>query len=105
MSVAEEQLQEIISSPDAWSISEESGDPEEGIQEDDLKPTTSARQVRALIDQVTGKSSIMLNSTSLTDRSVLAPAFAQIPPSVPDLYPASDPCLVPLSNKRVIGRV
>jgi len=53
-SVAEGQLHEIISSSDAWTISDEASDADGGLAEDDLKPTTSARQVKALIEQVTG---------------------------------------------------
>lgn len=51
--VAEGQLHDIIASPDAWNISDEvveGEDPSEGS-----KATTSSRQVKALIEQVTGE--------------------------------------------------
>ena len=54
-SVAEQQLHEIIASSEAWAISDEAPDIDGRLAEDDLKPTTSARQIKALIEQVTGK--------------------------------------------------
>lgn len=53
MVVAESQLHEIIAGADAWNISDEA--PEESDEsQGELKPTTSARQVKALVEQVTG---------------------------------------------------
>lgn len=53
ITVAEDQYNEIISSPDAWQVTD---DGEEGISDADLdvKPTNSARRVKALIEQITG---------------------------------------------------
>ena len=55
--VAENQMQEIISSSDAWTISEDLTDEE--ITSSGLKPTVSARQVKALIEQLTGQSKLL----------------------------------------------
>lgn len=53
--VAMDQYMEIISAPDAWLIAEEVGDEdEEGPIDRELKPTNSARRVKALVEQVTG---------------------------------------------------
>ncbi|WRT67124.1 uncharacterized protein IL334_004090 [Kwoniella shivajii] len=51
---ADNQLNDIISSPDAWIISDELPEGEEE-QSGGLKPTTSARQVKALIEQITDR--------------------------------------------------
>ncbi|EIW69690.1 hypothetical protein M231_06298 [Tremella mesenterica] len=47
---AEGQLNEIISSPDAWTIEDPPSEDERGLQP--LRPTQSARQVKALIEQI-----------------------------------------------------
>ncbi|OCF36565.1 hypothetical protein I316_01816 [Kwoniella heveanensis BCC8398] len=53
---ANNQLNEIISSPEAWAISDESQENEDGDnQSSGVKPTISARQVKALIEQVTDR--------------------------------------------------
>ena len=57
-SVAENQMHEIISSSDAWTICEDLTDEE--ITSSGLKPTVSARQVKALIEQLTGQSQLYL---------------------------------------------
>lgn len=53
MEVVDSQLHSIISSPEAWNISDEA------MEEDETaagrKPTTSSRQIKALIEQVTGE--------------------------------------------------
>ncbi|WWC69475.1 uncharacterized protein I206_103416 [Kwoniella pini CBS 10737] len=51
---ADGQLNEIISSPEAWTISDEISEEEEG-QSLGLKATTSARQVKALVEQITDR--------------------------------------------------
>lgn len=51
--VAENQMNEIISSSEAWTISEDLTDEE--IASSGLRPTVSARQVKALIEQLTGQ--------------------------------------------------
>lgn len=53
--VATDQYMEIISSQDAWLIAEDSTEAEEESPIDrELKPTNSARRVKALVEQVTG---------------------------------------------------
>ncbi|TFK57612.1 RINT-1 family protein [Heliocybe sulcata] len=51
---AEDQYNEIISSSDAWLISEDHGD-EDGPIDLSLRPTNSARRLKALIEQVTDR--------------------------------------------------
>jgi len=51
--VAEDHYNDIINSPDAWMIADEVRDEEAVL---DLRPTNSARRVKALIEQVTGPS-------------------------------------------------
>ena len=60
--VVEDQYHDILSASDAWAIAEEG---EEEIVARDVKATNSARRVRALVDQVTGPSSIVSVSTSM----------------------------------------
>lgn len=50
------QLNEIMSSRDAWQISDEAPAAEDEPSAEGLKPTISARQVKSLIEQVTGES-------------------------------------------------
>ncbi|KAF7792494.1 hypothetical protein EIP86_003535 [Pleurotus ostreatoroseus] len=53
---ATEQYIEIISAPDAWLIAEDSGEEEDESPIDrELKPTNSARRVKALVEQVTDR--------------------------------------------------
>ena len=67
--VATEQYMEIISAPDAWLIAEDSGEEEDESPIDrELKPTNSARRVKALVEQVTGMLSKHLISCSLVYR-------------------------------------
>ncbi|WVR05282.1 hypothetical protein IAU60_002294 [Kwoniella sp. DSM 27419] len=51
---AEGQLNEIISSSDAWTITDEAQEDDAG-QSTGLRPTVSARQVKALIEQITDR--------------------------------------------------
>ncbi|KAI0639075.1 TIP-1 family-domain-containing protein [Trametes polyzona] len=55
--VAMDQYFEIISAPDAWLIAdeEEDADSDVRIAERELKPTNSARRVKALVEQVTDR--------------------------------------------------
>lgn len=57
-------MNEIISSSDAWVISEDLTDEE--INSSGLRPTISARQVKALIEQLTGQSNSALQMPSLS---------------------------------------
>ena len=54
--VAMDQYFEIISSPDAWLIADDDGEDETDTRPADreLRPTNSARRVKALVEQVTG---------------------------------------------------
>lgn len=56
-SVAMDQYMDIISASDAWLIADENdAEEDEGhVAISDIKPTVSARRVRALVEQVTGE--------------------------------------------------
>lgn len=58
--VAEGQMNDIISSVDAWTISEDM--PDEEVSSSGLKPTVSARQVKALIEQLTGTCCLLMSN-------------------------------------------
>lgn len=50
-----DQYMDIISGADAWVIAEDAPeDDEEEVVDHELKPTNSARRVKALVEQVTG---------------------------------------------------
>ena len=51
-----DQYFEIISASDAWLIADDDGDDEADLRPADreLRPTNSARRVKALVEQVTG---------------------------------------------------
>lgn len=51
--VAEDQYNEIISAPDAWLVADEAG--EDVSSDHELRPTNSARRIKALVEQVTGE--------------------------------------------------
>ena len=54
-----DQYMDIISAPDAWLIAEDtSEDDDDAVVDRELKPTNSARRVKALVEQVTGESSL-----------------------------------------------
>ena len=50
--VTEAQYETIISSPDAWQIVNDDG--EQVGQDNELRPTISARRIKVLVEQVTG---------------------------------------------------
>ena len=51
-----DQYMEIISTQDAWLIADDTAEEEEDtIIDRELKPTNSARRVKALVEQVTGQ--------------------------------------------------
>ena len=54
LAVAMDQYMDIISAADAWQIADENVEDEETIIDKELKPTNSARRVKALVEQVTG---------------------------------------------------
>lgn len=62
--VADDQLNEIISSSEAWTISDEIPENEEGPSEAGLKSTISSRQVKALFEQILGSLCILLHCPS-----------------------------------------
>ena len=50
------QYTEIISASDAWLIANDDGNDDDAVVVDrELRPTNSARRVKALVEQVTGK--------------------------------------------------
>ncbi len=49
-----DQYLEIISAPDAWQIADDDPNDEDNGIDKELKPTNSARRVKALVEQVTG---------------------------------------------------
>lgn len=51
--VAEDQYNEIIGAPDAWLIADDDGNEDRSI-DPELRPTNSARRIKALVEQVTG---------------------------------------------------
>ena len=79
--VAMEQYTEIISASDAWLIADESLEDEESVIDRELRPTNSARRVKALVEQVTGKyASPALPQRACADRVAHSPErFAPLP--------------------------
>lgn len=53
--VADTQLNSIISASDAWDISDETTSDEDGSIDPNLKPTVSVRQVKSLVEQIIGR--------------------------------------------------
>lgn len=63
--VADDIFNDIISASDAWSIPDDSdGHHHEEYEDDEIRPTNSARRLRALIEQVTGASLSLIASRS-----------------------------------------
>jgi hypothetical protein len=54
--VTDDQFNEIITSPDSWTIADPDifDDDQDGLPRSELRPTVGARQVQALVEQVTG---------------------------------------------------
>ena len=52
-----DQYMDIITASDAWLIADDNNSQEDGahVTISDLKPTNSARRVKALVEQVTGR--------------------------------------------------
>ena len=57
LSVALDQYYASLTSGDPWRMADDQGN--ESSQEQDLKPTNSARRVKALIEQVTGQENLV----------------------------------------------
>ena len=55
-SVAMNQYMDIISASDSWLVADEVGDESSSPTDRELKPTNSARRVKALVEQITGLS-------------------------------------------------
>jgi len=55
ITVADDQYNEIISSPDAWQIADDVDELDSIMVDTDLRPTNSARRVKTLVEQITGK--------------------------------------------------
>lgn len=67
--VAMDQYMDIISSPEAWLIADENDVEEEGhVVVTDIKPTISARRVKALVEQVTGMALLISESSVASDQ-------------------------------------
>jgi hypothetical protein len=65
--VAMSRYDEIISAKDAWLITEDAAEPENAMSlNDDIRPTVSARQLKALVEQVTDRYSPLPNFTHRT---------------------------------------
>jgi hypothetical protein len=60
VTVAEDQYEDIINSPSAWLIAEDDGAAENSMDRE-LKTTNSARQIKALVEQVKGHRSFPKN--------------------------------------------
>jgi hypothetical protein len=104
--VVDEQLQEIISSQDAWKISDEPVDYQEDSE--GRKPTVSSRQIKSLMEQVTGKYSKNEYGNyhlNLCSRPLRPAANARAQTSVPHLHPATDTHGVSLPHFRLPRRV
>ncbi len=58
---------EIISAKDAWLITEDAAEPDNATSlNDDIRPTVSARQLKAFVEQVTDRYSPLPNFTHRT---------------------------------------
>lgn len=68
--VVDTQMHDIIASSDAWTITDEAIDEDDGAM-DGQRPTVSARQVKALIEQVTGASYYHSTPIIIVDASPL----------------------------------
>ena len=53
MLVAEDLYNEILLAPDAWQVAVDTED--DAASDREVRPTNSARRVKALIEQITGK--------------------------------------------------
>ena len=74
-----DQYIEIISAADAWLIADETVEDEEGVIDRELKPTNSARRVKALVEQVTGKPHASCLMSCECQRRALTERFSPLP--------------------------
>lgn len=111
--VAIDQYMNIISAPDAWLIANDYGADEDDVVSDpELKPTNSARRVKALVEQVTGTYMVRLCASLFPHRHltpVNRPLFPSSPicspHSIPHLRTTSDSRIVPCADIIISGRV
>ena len=91
MPVVEGQYQEVIGASDAWVIADEGE--EEQIVARDVKATNSARRIRALVNQITGKKllSPFPSRIDSSNRSILTPPFAARAHPIPDIGAITGP--------------
>jgi hypothetical protein len=95
VAVAEDQYNEIISSPEAWLIADDGDqDGEDRTSAPDIKTTNSARRVKALIHGVTGTFTCVpsyLQSLNTTFREIpgSTTAFTESPVYLPNTTAAS----------------
>jgi hypothetical protein len=61
--VADGIFNDIMYSPDAWQVVTDEGDSRQIDEAVELRPTTSSRKVKSLIEQVTGASELFHNHT------------------------------------------
>jgi hypothetical protein len=65
--VAMSRFYEILSAKDAWSIPNDTAEPDDAVSPNhDVRPTVSARQLKALVEQVTDRYSPLPNFTHRT---------------------------------------
>ena len=67
-----DQYMDIITASDAWLIADDNDSQEDGahVTISDLKPTNSARRVKALVEQVTGRGVGRFQPISRSDRLI-----------------------------------
>ena len=103
--VADSQLNDAISSSDSWKISEEVSEDENGAVAAGLKPTTSARQIKALIEQITGQLKSFEMTVLTFCRPICAATITRISSAFPYLDPASHLGVILLSCLRFTRRL
>lgn len=90
-SVAEDQYHEIISAPEAWLTADDGT-----YADSELRSTHSARRMKALVEQVTGKSHLYFyllprGSQIRCRRPLLPPTKFHPTHAVLDIYPVASP--------------
>lgn len=99
--VALDQYMQIISAQDAWLIADDSeGADEESTIDRELKPTNSARRVKALVEQVTGTSLdfLLTRFSDCFSRSLFASAPVHAPYTVSHRRTTPSPGILPCPN-------
>lgn len=99
--VALDQYMQIISAQDAWLIADDSEDAdEESTIDRELKPTNSARRVKALVEQVTGTylDFLLTRFSDCFFRSLFASTPVYAPYTVPHRCTTPSPGIIPCPN-------